>query len=70
MIDKQSAVEIRQQALSAIAELSRLLYATENQGSQEEYTDLRVSVGRCIAAIDEYLLKTVYKAYPEMDDLK
>ena len=70
MIDKQSAVEIRQQALSAISELSRLLYATENQGSLEEYNDLSVGVGRCIAAIDEYLLRTVYKEYPELDDLK
>lgn len=70
MMDKQSAAEIRQHALSAISGLSRLLYATEKEGSQEEYDDLRLGVGRCIAAIDEYLLNTVYKEYPDMDDLK
>ena len=36
---------------------------------KRKYNDLRVSVGRCIASIDEYLLKTVYKDYPELDDL-
>jgi hypothetical protein len=69
MIDRQSAVEIRQHARNAVSELSRLLHASENRGSQEEYDDLRLGVGRCIAAIDEYLLKTVYNKYPEMDDL-
>lgn len=69
MMDMQSAEEIRQHARNAVSELSRLLFASQNRCWQEEYDDLRVGVGRCIAAIDEYLLKTVYKDYPDMDDL-
>ena len=32
---------------------------------------MRASIGNSrLMPIDEYLLKTVYNAYPEMDDLK
>ena len=70
IVDKQSAVEIRQHARNAVSELSRLLLVSDKQYWQEEYDDLRLGVGACIAAIDEYLLNTVYKEYPDMDDLK
>ena len=70
IIDKQAALEIRQQALTAISELSRLLQAGDNQVWLEEYNTLKLGVGLCIGAIDQYLLSTVYKEYPEMKELE
>jgi hypothetical protein len=70
MIDKQCAVEIREYALKAIAELSRALNASQGRCSEEDYEKIKKGVGISIGRIQSDLLDHIYTAFPELDDLK
>ena len=70
MIEKERAAEIRESALRAISELSRLLEACRGRCSDDDYERLRKGVGLSIGRIQTDLLDVVYSAYPDLDDLK
>ena len=70
MIEKECAAEVRECALKAISELSRLLEACRDRCSDDDYERLRKGVGLSIGRIQTDLLDVVYSAYPELDDRK
>lgn len=71
MIEKQWATQIQEHALRAISELSDVLDISQGRCSPEEYESIKRSIGRAIGIITTELLDdVVYKAYPELDDLK
>lgn len=70
MVNKQTAIEIKERALNAVSELSQLLNAVEGHCSSEDYDRIKRGVGLSIGRIQTELLDIVYAAYPELDDLK
>lgn len=71
MIEKERAVEMKEQALKAIEHLSRLLTISQSGCTGDEFERIRLGVGRAIGIISYELLdKIIYAAYPELDDLK
>ena len=69
MMNKPTAIEIKERSLSAVSELSQLLNAIKGRCSSEEYDRIKRGVGLSIGRIQTELLDIVYTAYPELDDL-
>ena len=69
-MDKETAIEIQKNALSALRSLSDALSACENRCSAEEYQQIKRGVGLSMGRIETELLGVIYAAYPEIDDLK
>ncbi|MEO6390382.1 MAG: hypothetical protein ABIP75_00940 [Pyrinomonadaceae bacterium] len=67
-MDKEVALVIKAHALDAIAQLTELLYITEDRCTPEEYEAIRRGVGISIGNTAVDLLEIVYRAYPELDD--
>ena len=70
MIEKECAVEVRESALKAISELSRLLEVCRDRCTDGDYERLKKGIGLSIGRIQTDLLDVVYSAYPDLDDLK
>ena len=69
MIEKECATDIREHALKAISELSKVLNVSQNRCSREEYERIKKGVGLSIGRIQSDLLDFIYTVYPELDDL-
>lgn len=69
MIEKECATDIREHALKAISELSKVLNVSQNRCSREEYERIKKGVGLSIGSIQSDLLDFIYTVYPELDDL-
>lgn len=70
MIEKQCAIEIQEQALKAIRELSLLLNLSKDRCSPEKYEQIKMGVGNSIGEIQMGILEVIIAEYPELDDLK
>ena len=70
MIEKQCAIEIQEQALKAVRELSLLLNLSQNRCSPDKYEQIRMGVAKSIGEIQMGLLEVIIAEYPELDDLK
>ena len=69
-MDKQDAIVMRDHGVNAIRELMDLLYFALERCSPEECESIKQGVGLSIGRIDEMiLLGTIYKQYPELDDV-
>jgi len=69
MLEKDSAVEIRDHALKAIRELMDLLHLSKDKCDAEQYEQIKRCVGLSIGRIQMEILEIVNAAYPELDDL-
>lgn len=70
MIEKNTAIEVQKHALDSIKSLSLALEACDSRCSPDEFERIRRAVGLSIGRIETELLAIVYKAYPELDDLR
>jgi len=70
MMTKEEATKMRQFALTAVEQLSDLLYMAKDRCSPEEYELIRRGVGLSIGRIQTEVLDVIYAAYPELDHLK
>ena len=70
MMKKETATQIRDMALKAIADLSALLKGAEGNCDAKEFDPLLRAVGNTIALIDKDILWPIYSQYPDLDDLK
>lgn len=61
---------MRQFALTAVEQLSDLLYLAKDKCSAEEYEVIRRGVGLSIGRIQVEILDIVYAKYPELDHLR
>ncbi len=68
-MDKESAENIRNYALTAIENLSHGLNLAKNNCSEEEFKEVKKMIGLSIMRIDD-VLSFLYKKFPELDDLK
>ena len=69
-MDKETAIEIRDHALSAITDLNSALNAAQGKCSDEDFEKLKKAVGISMGNIDIDILCFLNKKYPEIDDLK
>lgn len=70
MIEKATALEIKNLALVAIQSLMRALHSCEGKCSAEDQMQIQRGVGLSIGRIETELLGIIYREYPELDDLR
>jgi hypothetical protein len=70
MIEKQTAIKIREHALRAVEELHDALTSSLNDCSAEDFDMIRRGVGLSIGKIQMELLEIVYQQHPDLDHLK
>jgi hypothetical protein len=70
MIEKATALEIRNLALAAVQSLMEALHSSEGKCSAEDSMQIQRGVGLSIGRIETDLLAIIYRQYPELDDLK
>ena len=68
-MNKESALEIKKHALSAIENLNKILPIAQKQCSQDEYLAIKRRVGASIGEIQVALLDPIYEDFKELDDL-
>ena len=68
-MNKESAIEIKKHALSAIENLNKILPIAQKQCSQDEYLAIKRRVGASIGEIQVALLDPIYEDFKELDDL-
>jgi hypothetical protein len=68
-MDRESALQIRNHSLKAIAELTQVLNKLQNRCSPEEYEKIKRGVGLAIGKIQTDLLDVVVATHPDLDDL-
>lgn len=69
MMEKADAILIKNGALSAIIELSKLLKHAEGNCSEADLSQIKRAVGLSIGEIQVGILDLVSAIYPELDDL-
>ncbi len=70
MMTRETATQMRDLAIKAIADLSALLKGAEGNCSAKEFEKLHRSVANTVALIDKDILWDIYSQYPDLDDLK
>jgi hypothetical protein len=70
MNDRRSAEELRDAALQAVSQLSRILLVGRNRCSAAEFERIKKAVGLAIGQVQTEILELVYSRYPDLDDLK
>lgn len=68
MVSKEIALQIKERALRAIADLDGLIYDVRDRVSDEDFQMLRRGAGLAMARIITDLLEPIYKQHPEIDD--
>ena len=68
-MNKESAIEIKKHALSAIENLNKILPIAQKQCSQDEYLAIKRRVGASVGEIQVALLDPIYEDFKELDDL-
>ena len=63
---RETALAAKTLALSAIKELTKILYITDDESDLDS---LKRAVGSCIAGIHMEILLKIYSEYPDLDDL-
>ena len=69
-LNKECAVQIRDHALNAVAELSRALRIGQSNCNAEELERLKFACGNIIGYIEKDVLSGIYAQYPDLDDLQ
>lgn len=70
MIEKDTAIKIRDHALRAVENVHDALTASIGHCSEEDFERIRRGAGTIIGDIQMELLEVVYQQYPELDHLK
>lgn len=70
MIQKQYAIDIREQGLKAIELLTEILYWDVRDCSPDQYEQIERGVGISIGVIQTQLLDVLYKEHPDIDNLR
>lgn len=70
MIDKTCAIDVKENAMSAITELTSALRICEGRCSPEEYEEIRKGVGLSIGAVHDGLLREIFRLYRELNHLR
>jgi hypothetical protein len=68
IMKKENAVQVKERAHKAIAELDRIVAEIRGNCPEEEFKSIRRSVGNSMAVIINEILEPIYKQYPEIDD--
>ena len=68
-LKKESATNIRDLALGAIANLTSILQTAKDELSGKEYESLVRAVGGCIGHIQHQILSKIVSEHPDLDDL-
>ena len=69
-MNKPSAEAVKDLSLKAITELSRIVRLTRDQcSSRDEFEAVARAVGTVIGLIETDILGTIYRDYPDLDDL-
>jgi hypothetical protein len=69
VLKKSDAEAIKDLALQAISDLTRILLVSKDSCTEEEFHDLKRAVGSSIGHIEMDILSKVYSQYPELDDI-
>jgi hypothetical protein len=69
MIDKKTALEVKNHALTAIVELHAILDDVHGRCSVEDFETIKRGVGLSLGSIEVDLLMPIYAQHPEIDDL-
>lgn len=67
-MNKESAVEIKRHALSAIENLNQILLIAQKECPPEKFSAIKRTVGLSIGEIQVVLLDPIYKDFQELDD--
>lgn len=70
MLEKETAIYIKERALRAIADLDGLIYEVRDRCSDEDFQMLKRGAGLAMARIITDLLEPIYKQHPEIDDMR
>jgi len=68
MDDRRSAEQIRDRALKAVAELSRLLDDCREWCSGPDFERIGIGVGLAMGQVQMHILDPIYGRYPELDE--
>jgi len=68
-MDKETAIEIKSRTLGIVAQLSELLIFCEKTCASNEYESIRKGIGLIIGRLQSIILDSVYRNFPELDDL-
>jgi hypothetical protein len=69
VLKKSDAQAIKDLALQAISDLTRILLVSKDSFTEEEFHDLTKAVGNSIGHIEMDILSKIYSQYPELDDI-
>jgi hypothetical protein len=68
-LKKEFAEKIRDLALEAITNLSKIPLIGKDNLSKGEYDNLVRSVGSCIGHVQHQILSDIFSEHPDLDDL-
>lgn len=69
-MEKSCAIDVQQQVLHIIEDISRILLISKNGYSDAEYDTLKRTAGYLIGEIYMQILHKIYIIYPDLDHLK
>lgn len=70
IMDKSTAIQVQERALTAVKELMAILSETEGKCSGETYQRIKRGVGISVGEVQMGILEVINELYPEIDDLR
>ena len=70
MIDKTTAIQVQQRALSAIRELMTILSEIDGKCSEQDYQCIKRGVGLSVGRVQMEILEILNAQHPDIDDLR